>query len=256
MPSWDPDQYLRFAEHRTRPAHDLLARVTITDPDVVVDVGCGPGNSTSLLARRWPAASLIGLDSSEEMLNRARETLTRARFIHANLAEWQPDQLVGVVFANATLQWVDDHSSVLTHLVSWLAPGGFLAVQMPTNFDQPSHAEMRRLANSARWQEQVGGVLRERPVLPAEEYARLLNNPGSTVDVWVTEYLHVLTGPDPVVAWVRGTGLRPVLDRLDPQGADEFLHTYAAAMREAYPPERDGTTLFPFRRLFIVCRRD
>lgn len=256
MPTWDPDQYLRFDEDRTRPAHDLLARVTTTDPDVVVDVGCGPGNSTSLLAHRWPAASLIGLDSSQEMLNRARDTLPRAWFIQADLVEWQPDQPVDVVFANATLQWVDDHPAVLAHLLSWLAPGGSLAVQMPTNFDQPSHTEMRRLANSAPWSEQVGGVLRERPVLQAEEYARLLNNAGSTVDVWVTEYLHVLTGPDPVVAWVRGTGLRPVLDRLDPQDAGEFLHTYAAAMREAYPSEQDGTTLFPFRRIFIVCRRD
>ena len=256
MPSWDPDQYLRFDEYRTRPAHDLLARVTAPDPGVVVDVGCGPGNSTSLLAARWPTASLIGLDTSRAMLDRAREGIPLGRFIQSDLRDWQPDQPLDVVFANATLQWVDDHPAVFAHLLSWLAPGGSLAVQMPTNFDQPSHTEMRRLASSAPWSESVGGVLRKRPVLPAEEYVRLLSRLGSSVDVWSTEYLHVLTGPDPVVAWVQGTGLRPVLDRLDPPAAGEFLNLYTAAMREAYPPERDGTTLFPFRRLFIVCRRD
>ncbi len=254
MPTWDPDRYVVFDDARTRPARDLLAGVPAEDPRSVVDVGCGPGNSTALLVERWPAAGVIGLDSSEAMLERARVAVPAATFVRDDLRRWRPPAPIDLVFSNATLQWVEDHPAVLAHLLSWLASGGTLAVQMPVNFDHPSHVEMRRLASSPRWREQVGRVLRPEPVAPAVDYQRMLSGPGRRVDVWTTEYLHVLTGEDPVVEWVRGTGLRPVLDALDERDAGAFLDAYTEAMRHAYPPERDGTTLFPFRRLFLVCR--
>lgn len=252
MPSWDSVQYLRFAEARIRPAHDLLSRIPTDAPECVVDVGCGPGNSTRLLVERWPAARVIGLDSSRSMLARAGEGVPDATFIAADLAEWQPPQPVDVVFANATLQWLDDHPAIMGHLLGWLAPGGVLALQMPDNFDQPSHVLMRQIAGSQRWAGRLDGVLRDRPVLETESYHRLLAAAGRRVDIWTTEYLHVVEGSDPVLEWMRGTGLRPVTDRLDRGEAEEFVAAYAEALRNAYPPEPDGSTLFPFRRLFIV----
>lgn len=251
MPTWDSQQYLRFEAARTRPARELLARVPVVAPRRVVDAGCGPGNSTRLLADRWPDAAVTGVDSSAPMLDRARAAVPEAAFVEADLLDWAPESPVDVVLSNATLQWLDDHPSVLTHLLSWVAPGGVLAVQMPDNYDQPSHVLMRRLATGDRWRDRLAGALREAPVAPPAEYHRMLRSHGD-VDVWTTRYLHVLEGTDPVLEWVRGTGLRPVLDRLDAAEAAEFVEAYAAALRDAYPPEPDGTTLFPFRRLFLV----
>lgn len=250
MPSWDSTQYLQFEEYRTRPARDLLARVPAERPGTVVDVGCGPGNSTRLLLERWPEASITGIDSSAPMLARARDAIPDARFVEADLREWAPDGSVDVIFSNATLQWLGDHPAVLDHLLSWLAPGGTLAAQMPRNYSEPSHVRMRELAES--WGEQLRGVLRVAPVATTAEYHRMLAGAGRKVDVWETEYLHVLEGDDPVVEWMRGSGLRPVLDRLAPAAGEEFAAAYAAAMRDAYPREPDGTTLFPFQRVFLV----
>lgn len=250
MPSWDSTQYLQFEEYRTRPARDLLARVPAERPGTVVDVGCGPGNSTRLLRERWPEASLIGIDSSAPMLERATDAVPDARFVEADLREWAPGVSVDVIFSNATLQWLGDHPAVFDHLLSWLAPGGTLAVQMPRNYSEPSHVRMRELAES--WGERLEGVLRVAPVGTAAEYHRMLAGPGRKVDGWETEYLHVLEGEDPVVEWMRGSGLRPVLDRLDPPTGEEFVAAYAAAMRDVYPREPDGTTLFPFQRVFMV----
>lgn len=254
MPTWHPSQYLRFADHRTRPARDLLAAVAQDPPAVVVDVGCGPGNSTALLVERWPDAEVIGIDSSTEMIERARASLPGVRFEMADLRRWQPPSRVDVVFSNATLQWVEDHPTVFDRLVSWLGEGGVLAVQMPDNFDQPSHVLMRELASSDRWSGRVGDVLRSRPVASMGEYRGMLA-PLGRVDIWSTIYLHELEGQDPVPEWVRGTGLRPVLDRLSDDEAAEFLGEYSERIRLAYPRQEDGVTLFPFKRLFIVLNR-
>lgn len=253
MPTWHPAQYLRFGGHRTRPARDLLAAIGVDAPGTVVDVGCGPGNSTALLAERWPLADLVGLDSSAAMIERARKALPDVRFVEGDLREWSPHAAVDVVFSNATLQWVEDHAAVFRRLLGWLAPGGTLAVQMPANFDQPSHVLMRELAASPRWKEAVGGVLRESPVAAPQEYWRMLA-PYGEVDIWTTEYLQVLEGENPVTEWVRGTGLRPVLDRLDENAAAAFVTEYSRMVGRAYPHQDDGSTLFPFRRLFIVVR--
>lgn len=252
MPSWDADQYSLFLDDRTRPARDLLARVEVAAPRRVVDVGCGPGNSTALLVSRWPGAEVVGIDSSPEMIEKARRNLPGVEFVEADLREWAAPEPVDVVYSNATLQWVEDHPRVFERLWGWVAPGGVLAVQMPANFDQPSHRLMRQLASSPRWAGKLGGVLREEPVASPATYHRMLSGPGRRVDIWATEYLQVLSGPDPVLEWVRGTALRPVLDVLTGDEAEEFVAAYAAALRDAYPPEGDGTTLFPFRRVFIV----
>lgn len=253
MPTWDPATYLEFGAQRSRPASDLLAQVGIEHPDRIVDVGCGPGNSTALLTTRWPSAEVVGLDTSPEMIARGRDRLPDAEFVEGDLRSWSPPERVDLVFSNATLHWLDDHAGILARLLSWLTPGGVLAVQMPDNFGQPSHRLMREICSSPRWSSSVGSVLRSDPVARPGEYVRLLKNRGS-VSVWTTEYLHVLTGSDAVVKWVRGAGLRPVLDRLSPEETDAFVAEYAEAVRDAYPPEPDGTTIFPFRRLFITVR--
>lgn len=250
--AWDSHQYLRFADARTRPARDLLARVPAAAPATVVDVGCGPGNSTRLLVDRWPAASVIGIDSSAAMLERARTAVPEATFVQTDLRDWKPEEPMEVVFSNATLQWLGDHPAVVGHLLSWVAPGGTLAVQMPQSYDRPSHVQMRQLADSDRWASRVGGVLRVAPVAPVTDYHRMLSDGRRRVDAWTTEYLHVLEGDDPILEWMRGSGLRPILDRLDEAEGEEFASAYAAAMRNAHPKEPDGTTLFPFRRVFFV----
>ncbi len=253
MPSWDPARYLLFGDLRTRPAQDLLARVPLESPALVMDVGCGPGNSTNLLVDRWPQADVVGLDSSPEMVDRARTAVPRATFIEADLRFWKPPRAVDLVFSNATLHWVADHESIFERLVSWLAPGGVLAVQMPANFDWPSHVLMRRLTSSEPWRNLLGGVLGSSPVSSPTDYHRLLARPDRLVDIWTTEYLQHLTGEDPVVQWMMGSRLRPLLDLLDDIQARQFVSAYTKAIRDAYPPDPDGVTLFPFRRLFIVC---
>lgn len=252
MPTWDAQQYLRHADARTRPAGELLARVAAPDPGLVVDIGCGPGNSTALLADRWPEATVIGVDASAEMVAHARRAHPGVEFIQHDLMTWDPPAPVDVVFSNATLHWLGDHPAVFDRLLKWRGPGGVLAVQMPANFDQPSHTLMRSLAASRRWRSQLEGVLVDDPVASPEGYFRMVAAVGRRVDIWTTEYLQVLEGEDPVLDWVRGTALRPVLDRLGTSEAEEFVAEYRIALRSAYPRRADGTTLFPFRRVFIV----
>jgi trans-aconitate 2-methyltransferase len=252
VPSWDASQYSVFLDDRTRPARDLLARVDVDAPRRVLDVGCGPGNSTALLRARWPGAEIVGLDSSPEMLAKARQELPDVEFVEADLRDWVPPAPFDVVYSNATLHWVEDHPTTFQRLWEWVAAGGTLAVQMPANFDQPSHRLMRELAASPLWADELEGVLSEEPVASPQTYHRLLSGPGRRVDIWTTEYLQVLTGEDPVLEWVRGSALRPVLDALSDEEAEEFVAAYAASLAEAYPPEDDGSTLFPFRRIFIV----
>ena len=251
MPSWDADQYSLFLDDRTRPARDLLARVEVAAPRRVVDVGCGPGNSTALLVSRWPGAEVAGIDSSPEMIEKARRNLPGVEFVEADLREWAPPEPVDVVYSNATLQWVEDHPRVFERLWGWVAPGGVLAVQMPANFDQPSHRLMRQLASSPRWAGKLGGVLREEPVASPATYHRMLSGPGRRVDIWATEYLQVLSGPDPVLEWVRGTAPGRC-STSSPATRPKSSSPPTPPPCGTYSPEGDGTTLFPFRRVFIV----
>jgi trans-aconitate 2-methyltransferase len=256
-PRWDPAQYGRFETERSRPFHDLMARVGATAPAIVVDLGCGPGELTATLATRWPAAAVTGVDSSAEMLaEAAAHASAQLRFVAGDLRTWTPPGPVDVLVANASLQWIAEHPGLLERFVSWLAPEGWFAFQVPGNFASPSHTLLAELRLTPRWRDQVGtDADRHLHVLDPEEYAARLHALGCEVDAWETTYVHVLQGPDPVLQWVMGTGLRPVLTVLAGADQDEFLAQYRAALRAAYPPLPSGVTLFPFRRIFAVAHR-
>lgn len=268
MPTWDPAAY-GYRDERSRPFYDLLARVRADDPRAVVDLGCGPGALTATLVSRWPRAEVLGIDSSSQMVAEARRLGgPRLRFEQRDLRDWSPRRPVDVVVSNATLQWVDGHRDLMSRWVGpvedggALARGGWLAVQVPGNFDAPSHALMREVAARPEFAERLAGLLRgPESVDDAVGYAELLAARGCTVDAWETTYVHQLDpegrhGDDAVLAWVTGTGLRPVLDALadSPKLREEFVRQYGAELLRAYPRGRAGTPL-PFRRVFVVAQR-
>jgi trans-aconitate 2-methyltransferase len=251
-------RYLRFAGERARPFAELVARVGAEEPSTVVDLGCGEGSLTASLARRWPGARVTGVDSSPEMLAAAA---TEARpgqveFTLGDVREWSPQGPMDVLVSNAVLHWVPDHDRLLTRWAGWLAPGGWLAVQVPGNFRAPTHALLADLCRSPRWADRLAGAApRADAVLDPAGYLDVLTGAGLATDAWETTYLHVLTGADPVLSWVRSTVLRPVLALLPEDDASQFTAEYAAALRQAFPVRSDGTTVLPFRRVFAVGTR-
>ncbi|HEY2271808.1 MAG TPA: trans-aconitate 2-methyltransferase [Jatrophihabitantaceae bacterium] len=250
---WDPDQYGRFATERARPFLDLIARIEAVLPRSVVDLGCGTGELTALLAARWPDATVEGIDSSPEMIEAAQRRASPVRFSLGDVTSWAGD--ADVIVSNAALQWVPSHRELLSRWAGSLPAEGWLAFQVPGNFDEPAHALMRSLASSPRWASQLAGVLRHHDAVGSpESYATLLLEAGLRVDVWETTYLHVLSGPDPVLQWLRGTGLRPVLAALSDEDGAAFSAELAVELRTAYPAAEHGT-LFPFRRVFAVASR-
>ena len=255
---WDPGQYLRYADLRGRPFVELTGRIAAESPSYVVDLGCGTGELTALLAERWPDATVVGVDSSPDMVDAAQEHALPGRlsFECADLREWSPDRKVDVVTANAVLQWVPGHVDLLGDIAAWLTAEGWLAFQVPDNFTEPSHTLLRELRLSPRWRDRLGdGADRTAGVERPETYLRALRELGLEPDVWQTTYLQVLPGDDAVLEWVKGTALRPVLTLLeDETERQEFLDEYAAALRDAYPRETFGT-VFPFRRTFAVATR-
>lgn len=251
--AWDPDRYLAFADERGRPFLDLLQRVGAASPRRVVDLGCGPGNLTALLARRWPDAHVVGVDSSPEMLARARRGESAGvRFEVGDVRTWEPPGVVDVMVANATYQWVPGHLDLLPRLVQRVAPGGWFAFQVPGNHDAPSHALLHELSADPRFAAFTEGVARPSSHDP-EVYADALRDLGLVVDAWETTYLHLLGGEDPVFTWISGTGARPTLAALPTPLRDEFVSDYKALLRKAYPPGSHGTVL-PFRRVFVVAQ--
>lgn len=253
MTKWDADQYLKFADERTRPAHELLGRVLLQGPERIVDLGCGPGNSTALLRARWPQARLIGVDSSAEMLRTARRDLPEIEWIEADVGIWQPPQPVDVLYANAVMQWLPDHASLFPRLLGLVREGGVLAVQMPYNFNEPSHRLMRELPGP--WSQRIAGVRALTPVAEPAFYYDALARHASRIDIWSTTYEHVMPDAEAIVEWVRGTGLRPYLDTLRSEEREPYLAAYRAAIDQAYPLRCDGKRLFSFPRLFIVATR-
>lgn len=253
VPTWDHEQYLLFAEQRTRPAVELLSRVLLDAPQHVVDLGCGPGNSTALIHQRWPAANVIGVDNSQRMLDRARSDYPDIEFVAAEAASYNPETAVDLVFANALLQWIPDHRSLLPRLLGLVRPGGVLAIQMPCNFNEPSHRLMRELGSE--WAEHFRSLRPRSNVLDPPDYYDLLALPSNHLDIWVTTYQHVMSSVEDIVAWVKGTGLRPFLEVLPAPKRRSYLEAYAAALDAAYRPRKDGKRLFRFPRLFIVATR-
>ncbi|WP_029431042.1 trans-aconitate 2-methyltransferase [Blastococcus sp. URHD0036] len=257
--AWDPAQYLRFGGERARPFADLLARVGAVDPRVVVDLGCGEGTLTAGLAVRWPHARVTGVDSSAEMLAAAAAHAVpdRISFVAGDVRDWRPEHPVDVLVSNAVLHWVPGHEQLLDRWAGTLAPGGWLGLQVPGNHGAPTHRLLAELCTSARWADRLAAAAPPpRPVLDPAGYLAVLEAAGLRADAWETTYLHVLSGPDPVLGWVRSTVLRPVLALLADAEAAELTGEYAAALRAAYPPRPDGTTLLPFRRVFAVGRRE
>ncbi|WP_330175389.1 trans-aconitate 2-methyltransferase [Streptomyces sp. NBC_01498] len=273
-PAWDPGQYLRHSGHRARPFLDLLGRIPELPhgdrPPRIADIGCGPGNVTGLLAERWPTAHITGFDLSREMLERAEREYAgptpgggRLDFRRADAADWIPEEPYDLIVSNAALQWVPGHPESFAAWTGALTPGGTFAFQVPGNFTAPSHALLGELRETPRWRERLGGQggrdghdQRPVPVLEPAGYLARLTDLGCDTDAWEATYLHVLPGENPVLDWVKGTALRPVLTALadDPEAAEEFLTEYGALLHEAYPPGPHGT-VFPFRRIFAVARR-
>lgn len=253
--SWNPAQYLKFSDHRFRPAIDLLNRIDIERPRTVCDLGCGTGHLTLELKKRWPEAEVFGVDSSPDMLAKARDVAPGLRFTQADAGNWQPDRPLDVIFCNAVLHWLPDHGKLFPRLLGLLAKGGVLAVQMPGNHESPSHQLMLQAAAHGPWKGRLALVQGINPVHDPAFYFRALAAGASDIDAWESEYLHVLSGADPVVEWTRGTAFRPYLDALEGAQREAFVEEYRRLVGEAYPPEPDGHTLFRFRRIFIVARR-
>jgi len=249
--SWDPDRYLAFSDERGRPFADLLARVGAERPGTVVDLGCGTGNLTVLLARRWPSARVLGVDPGEEMV-RAGRSDSRVELVVGDIRKYPIAAGLDVLISNAALQWVPGHLELLPGLVRVLSPGGWLAIQVPGNFDEPSHTLRRELAAEPAYAGHTAGVAVPEAHDPAA-YLQVLRDLGCEVDAWETTYLHVLDGPDPVFRWVSGTGARPTLEALPPDLRPAFEEEYKARLREAYP-EWAGAVVLPFRRVFVVAR--
>ncbi|MFY9717636.1 MAG: methyltransferase domain-containing protein [Thermoplasmata archaeon] len=256
MPTWDPGQYLRFERQRGLAVHDLVARLHDRSPKRIVDLGCGAGPSTALLRQRWPTAYIEGIDSSAEMLAAARPTDPSTVWQHGDLRDWQASEPFDLVFSNAALHWVPEHERLFARLISQVAPGGALAVQMPVNSESPAHRAIRDTAAEPRWAPRWGPELPRANVEAPERYYRFLAPASTAIELWQTEYVHVLPDAPSIVEWVKGTTLRPYLDAL-PMAADrgKFLEEIAERIAAAYPAESDGRVLFPFRRQFLVAHR-
>jgi len=256
MPSWIPDQYLKFKEERTRPCHDLAGRIFVERVRRVADLGCGPGNSTEVLAKRWPDAEFTGVDNAAAMIDTARREQPKHQWIERDIAEWAvaESRLFDVVFSNAALQWVPNHETIMPGLLARTAPNGVLAFQVPANFDAPAHRLMRSMASSAAWLGEVADRVREWHVHDMSYYYDLLAPYCSRIDAWDTEYFQILPDAAAIVEWYRGTGLRPFLDTLPTDTERErFVDQYAEGIRRLYPPRPDGRVLFPFLRRFVIA---
>lgn len=252
--TWSAKQYTMFEQQRTRPVRDLVAAIANTEVRNAVDLGCGPGNSTEVLAERFPQAHVTGMDSSDDMLVDARKRLPALNFELADIGDWKPAQTFDVILANASLQWLPDHARLYPHLVQQLTPGGTLAVQTPDNLDEPAHRLAREVAAEGPWSGKIAAV-KHNERHTASYYYELLNKHCSTVDVWRTTYQHPLADHAAVVEWFKASALRPFLAPLTDSEKAAFLQEYQARIIKAYPALADGTVLLPFPRLFIIATR-
>jgi trans-aconitate 2-methyltransferase len=252
---WDAEHYLRFADARTLPAIHLLSRIALATARRVVDLGCGPGNSTAPLKARWPDAVVIGVDSSEELLSAGRRDHPGIDFVKGDIASWATTEPADVIFANASLQWVGGHDRLVPHLFDQVAPGGVLAVQMPRNHDFATHRLMRQAATEGDWRDRLEGAREPSPVKPPEFYYDLLAPRSAGFNIWETNYIQIMDGVEAIISWLRGTGLRPFLARLTEVERPVFLERYAALLEDAYPKQADGKILLPYPRLFYIATK-
>jgi len=256
MPDWDHPLYLKFSDQRARPAADLIAQIQLENPQRLIDLGCGTGNSTAQLHRRWPQASLTGLDSSPAMLAQARKDHLDWQWMESAIEDWKPQASCDLVFSNAALHWVPDHAVLFPRLFSAVAPGGALAVQMPYNFLSPAHQGMKKVAARPEWAGMLASATETLFVQPAAFYYHALRKLASNLNIWETEYLQIVDGPRAVLDWVRSTAMRAYLERLpDDQQRRRFEEQCLAEFEKSYPPDDQGKVLFPYRRMFIVAYR-
>jgi trans-aconitate 2-methyltransferase len=254
MADWSANQYLKFEDQRTRPASDLAAQIPLTNPKKVYDLGCGPGNSTEVLQKRFPNAIVVGVDSSPDMLDKARKRLPKGEFVQADLSSWTPPSDAEVFYSNATFQWIPDHIPVLQRLLKALPEGGVLAVQMPDNINEPTHVSMREAAKSGPWADRLKDTPREKlPTVMA--YYDALRAHARHVDIWHTHYQHQMDGSPAIADWFKGTALRPFLDPLSESEQKAYLTQYMALLDKAYPAQCDGKSLLRFPRIFMVAMR-
>ena len=253
MTNWNPSQYLRFGNERLQPVIDLIGRIPLESPRVIYDLGCGTGSGTVILKERWPDAQVTGVDSSETMLEMTRTLDADVSWQHSDLNAWEPSVPADLIFSNAVFHWLDDHHALFPRLMTKLAPGGILAVQMPLNWHEPTHRLIAGMVRGGPWRSRLEPHLREFPVLKGQEYYDLLIGQASSIDMWETTYYHILEGQDPVVEWTKGSILRPLLDLLEEPEAETFLEMYRGHIAQAYPQQSDGKTVLPFRRLFFMA---
>lgn len=254
MPDWDPNLYLKFSDQRARPATDLIAQIRLEHPKRIVDLGCGTGNSTEQLHRRWPEANITGVDNSGSMLAQARQNHRDWKWIETSIEQWKPDGSYDLVFSNAALHWVADHAALFPRLLNYVDPGGALAVQMPYNFQSPAHQGMQKVAVDPRWAGKLDGASEKHHVQPLEFYYRVLSKSAAALDLWQTEYLQIVNGARAVLDWVRGTAMRPYLESLPDDGQrKQFEELCLGEFERGYRADDQGKVLFPYRRMFLVA---
>lgn len=256
MADWNPDLYMKFAGERTQPAIDLVAKITLQNPQCIIDLGCGPGNSTALLYHRWPEAEITGLDNSADMIAAARNEYPNWRWIEGDISDWQPVESFDLIFSNAVFHWVPSHEQLFPRLIGQLSAEGALAAQMPTHFQSRVHNLIREIALDQEWQHLTGQAMKAMKVERPPFYYDLLRPLASRLDMWETDYIHMLENHQAIIDWMRGTGLRPFLESLDSDWQRErFESLLLEGLSQAYPKQKDGRVMFPFRRLFIVAYR-
>jgi trans-aconitate 2-methyltransferase len=256
MPDWDSRLYLKFERERAHAARDLMARIPPLAPRRIVDLGCGPGNSAAMLALNFRGADIVGVDTSENMLAAARDRLPAARFVRQDLRDWEPDDKVDLIFANAALHFASDHHRLLPRLMSFLTPGGVLAVQMPNVLQDAAHALMRMVAVDGPWAERLAPVAKTRAVIGSlDDYYAWTAPESRMVDLWQTTYVHPLEGHEAIVDWFVGSALRPFLDKLEEGEVPGFLAQYRRELEMAYAPQADGKVLLLYPRLFFVAQK-
>jgi trans-aconitate 2-methyltransferase len=253
MAAWNPERYLKFERERTLPCKDLVSRIELASPNQIVDLGCGPGNSTVVLVNRWPSASILGVDNSPEMLRSAKESGIIAKWELADIRKWEPAQKFDLVFSNAALQWVPDHAWEIPRIFNLVASGGALAFQIPTHTDLWFEA-LDKLVHSDPWRNRFRETASDFYSLKLDGYYDLLGDRSKKLDLWETKYFHVLAGPGDIVEWIKGTALRPMLERLpDEDSRKEFVLQCTKTMSDAYPRQKDGRLIFPFLRRFVIA---
>lgn len=252
---WDADHYLQFRDERTRPAADLVARIALQDPTSIVDLGCGPGNSTQVLRNRWPTARVVGIDNSPEMIERARNAHPDREWELGDIATWSPAEPFDLVFSNAALQWLGDHATLVRRLFAHVAPAGALAFQVPSDPYALVRTYIDEIADDPAWRERMAGPRSALTMEPPAVYYDALAESARSIDLWETEYHHVMESPRAIVDWISSTGLRPFLDALDPDERVAFVRRLTARVEAGYPVRADGRVLFPFRRLFVIAYR-